>query len=140
MNVDKLAGQLANKHEGLRLFPYLDTVGKLTIGVGHNLTDNGITANQAAMLLYDDIKQVTDLLDRKLPWWKALDEVRQRALANMTFNLMGKILDFHNMLAYLQAKEWDKAAESLLASKFATQVGKRASDLAEMIRTGKDVS
>lgn len=140
MNKDKLAGQLANIYEGTKLFPYTDTVGKLTIGVGHNLTDKGITPNQAGQILSDDIDDTTKFLDARLPWWKSLDEVRQRALANMVFNLMGKILDFHTLLGALQAKDWGLASDSVLNSLFATQVGKRASDIAFMFKTGKDIS
>lgn len=128
---------LIQRHEGLRLKPYTDTVGKLTIGVGHNLTDKGITEGQARIILTDDISDTTNFLNMKLPWWVFLDSVRQMALADMTFDLMGKVLDFHAMLNALQMHQWDAAADALLASLFAKQVGKRAQDLAQMIRTGK---
>lgn len=139
MNRDRLAGDLANHFEGTRLFPYTDTVGKLTIGVGHNLTDKGITPNQAAQLLYDDISDVVNFLNLRTPWWNTLDEVRQRALANMTFDLMGKILSFTGMLGCLQSKDWKGASDNLLSSLFAKQVGKRAVDLAHMFLTGQDI-
>lgn len=139
MNRDRLAGDLANHFEGTRLFPYTDTVGKLTIGVGHNLTDKGITPNQAAQLLYDDITDVVNFLNLRTPWWTGLDEVRQRALANMTFDLMGKILGFTGMLKCLQSKDWKGASDNLLSSLFAKQVGKRAVDLASMFLTGQDI-
>src|SRR4051812_27390106 len=41
VNRDALVNQLIID-EGLKLSPYTDTVGKLTIGVGRNLTDVGI--------------------------------------------------------------------------------------------------
>ena len=51
------------KHEGLRLHPYDDVTGKppetlqgkITIGVGRNLTDVGITRTEALSLLKADI-------------------------------------------------------------------------------------
>ena len=46
---------LISKHEGLRLFPYADTVGKLTIGFGRNLTDIGISRDEADALLTNDL-------------------------------------------------------------------------------------
>lgn len=43
------------RDEGLRLHPYIDSVGKLTIGVGRNLTDMGISQAETEMLLSNDI-------------------------------------------------------------------------------------
>lgn len=139
MNKDKLAGQLTNHYEGTRLKPYVDSVGKLTIGVGRNLTDKGISPNEAAILLDNDLNDTIAFLNTHLPWWTSLNEVRQRALANMTFDLMGKILQFKKMLAALQAGLWSTASTELLTSLFATQTGQRAKDIAQMFLTGEDV-
>lgn len=137
MDLAKLRAQLV-KHEGLRLLPYVDTVGKLTIGVGHNLTDNGLTAMQCMFILDDDVKDTINFLTTHCPWWATLDEVRQRAIADLAFNLKGKLLEFKNMIAAIQAKDWGKASTELLNSKFATQTGTRAADLAAQLLTGKD--
>ncbi|MDP3703688.1 MAG: lysozyme, partial [Candidatus Omnitrophota bacterium] len=73
-------------HEGLRLKPYTDTVGKLTIGVGRNLTDKGITKAEALYLLERDIEEcIADLVT--FPWFGRLDSVRQRVMIDMRFNL-----------------------------------------------------
>ena len=138
MDTQKLITLLV-KHEGLKLFPYVDTVGKLTIGCGHNLTNKGLTTFQVLNILNDDINDVTQFLDWKLPWWRNLDDVRQRALADMTFDLMGKILGFKKFLAALQSKDWEKASSELLDSEFAHQVGNRAIELSTMVRTGIDI-
>lgn len=137
MDRTKLISQLV-KHEGLRLKPYTDTVGKLTIGIGHNLTDNGLTKDQCVAICNDDIDNTVALLESKCPWFKGLDDVRQRAIADMTFNLMEKILDFTGLIAAINVKAWDAAANHILNSKFGQQVGKRAQDLAHMMRTGTD--
>lgn len=137
MDLTKLSNQLI-KHEGLKQFPYKDTVGKLTIGVGHNLDDKGLTVGQIRAILIDDLADTVNFLNFKLPWLKDLDDVRQRAVANMTFDLMGKILEFKHMLAALQAKDWNTAADEVLNSTFAHQTGQRAKDIASMIRTGQD--
>lgn len=136
MNLQKLKDQLI-VHEGLKLKAYTDTVGKITIGVGHNITDLGLTKSQVLGILDDDVANTLKFLDTQ-PWFLALDEVRQRAIADMTFNLMEKILQFHGMIAALNSKDWNAAADHLLGSLFAHQVGKRAEDLAKMIRTGQD--
>lgn len=137
MDLPKLRIQLI-KHEGLVLKPYTDTVGKLTIGVGHNLTDLGLTYQQSMFILDDDIKDTVDWLTRNCPWWAGLDPVRQTAIADMAFNLKGKLLGFKKMIAAVQAKDWGAAAKELLDSDFAKQTGVRAADLAAQILTGKE--
>ena len=123
-------------HEGKRKFPYVDTVGKTTIGIGRNLTDVGVSETTIQQMLDEDVTKTLDFLQGK-SWFTELDDVRQQAVANMTFNLMGKVLDFKKMIAALVAKDWDRAANELLDSTFAYQTGQRAKDLAQMIRTGQ---
>lgn len=137
MDLKKLFNMLI-LHEGLKLKPYTDTVGKLTIGVGHNLTDKGLSQAQVMGILTDDVNETIAFLSKNVPVFMKLDDVRQRALADMAFNLMGKLLDFKRMIAALEAKDWNKAADELLNSDFARQTGQRAKDLAAMIRTGVD--
>ena len=124
-------------HEGVRLFPYVDSVGKITIGVGRNLTDRGITDAEARQLLDADINNA--ILDCTVfPWFPDLDPVRQRAVVDLCFNLgLPRLKTFAKMLAAIERKEWDDAAHELLDSRFAEQVGKRARTLASMLRTGE---
>src|SRR5713101_3726055 len=75
------------KHEGLSLKPYRCPAGKLTIGVGRNLDDRGISEDEAAMLLDNDIRFVWKELSRVLPGFTLLDETRQNVLMDMCFNL-----------------------------------------------------
>ncbi|MDE1145655.1 MAG: glycoside hydrolase family protein [Azospirillaceae bacterium] len=125
------------RDEGVRLKPYTDTVGKLTIGVGRNLTDTGLSAAEVDVLLTNDITAVADGLERSLPWSRALSEARQRALANMAFNMgLPTLLTFHTTLGHLQAGRFDQAADAALASKWASQVGGRAQRVAALIRAG----
>ncbi len=139
MDLTKLTKQLI-LHEGLRLKMYVDSVGKVTIGVGHALKDVGLTHDQVMMILSNDIANTVNFLNAHLAWYVTLDDVRQRALADLTFDLMSRVLDFKKMLTAMQAKDWNVAADELLASKFAQQTGQRAKDLASMIRTGMDPS
>lgn len=129
--IDALKADLV-RDEGLRLKPYRDTVGKLTIGVGRNLDDVGISDAEAGHLLGNDISGVLADLDRALPWWRGLSEARQRALANMCFNLgLTRLQGFKKMLAALEAGDWPAAAREALDSKWARQVGARATRIAE---------
>jgi len=126
-------------HEGERLKPYRCTAGKLTIGVGRNLDDRGITREESAMLLANDIAAEERELLRALPWVATLDEVRQRVLLDMSFN-MGLIglLAFKRTLATIQAGEYQAAATMMLDSKWAKQVGQRAERLSRMMATGME--
>lgn len=123
--------------EGLRLKPYRCPAGKLTIGVGRNLTDKGISKAEAYIMLQNDMDEVEDALDRILPWWRGLSEGRQQALLNMCFNLgINGLLGFRRMLAALQGGDYMAAADEMLASKWAAQVGDRAQRIAKMTREG----
>lgn len=133
-------------HEGIRLKPYRCTAGKLTIGIGRNLEDNGITEEEAGFLFDQDIASVIAGLDKYIPWWRELqnDErlawsPRQKVLLDMGFNLgVAGLLKFKNTLRAVQEERYADAAKGMLASKWAKQVGKRAVRLARMMETGED--
>lgn len=125
------------RDEGLRLKPYRCTAGRLTIGVGRNLDDAGLTAEEADYLLENDIGRAMADLDRALPWWRGLSGARQRALANMCFNLgLSRLLGFRTMLADLAAGDGAGAARAALDSAWARQVGRRADRIAKMLAEG----
>jgi lysozyme len=126
------------RDEGMRLRPYRDSVGKLTIGIGRNLDDVGISEAEAVMLLENDLGSARRGLQTALPWTAELDEVRFGALLNMCFNLgLVGLLKFTHFLASLQAGDWKMASLSMLNSMWAGQVGVRAQRLATQIETGE---
>lgn len=130
--------QQLEQDEGLRLKPYRDSVGKLTIGVGRNLDDIGISESEARYLLDVDINQATERIIDHLPWAKNLDVVRMGVLQNMAFNLgIAGLLQFKNFLLAMETNNFEGAAEHMLDSKWAEQVGPRAHRLAEQVRTGE---
>jgi lysozyme len=125
------------RDEGLRLYPYKDTAGKLTIGVGRNLSDVGISPAEAQMLLANDITAATASLEKEFPWVSGLDEVRHAALVNLTFNMgVGGLAKFPKFLAAVKAGDWCVAHDELINSAYARQVGARADRLALQIQTG----
>lgn len=134
----KLIQQL-RRHEGERLKPYRCTAGKLTIGVGRNLDDRGISAQESAYLLSNDIDMAWNELQTRIPWMAGLNDVRQRVLLDMAFNLgTDGLLKFRNTLATIQAGNYQKAGEMMLDSVWAAQVGMRAQRLSRMMQTGTD--
>ena len=124
-------------HAGERLKPYRCTAGKLTIGVGRNLDDRGITSEESAMLLDNDIRLLEIELFRALPWASALDDVRQRVLLDMAFNLgLPGLLQFKRTLEAIRTGQYQQAATMMLDSLWARQVGQRAERLSRMMATG----
>jgi len=136
MNRQLLRSQL-ERHEGLRLKPYLDTVGKLTVGYGRNLEDVGISRDEADFMLDNDIDQVERQLET-IDEYRDLDPVRQTVIANMAFNLgFAGLMGFKNMWSAIDRRDWDRAAKEMLNSKWARQVGVRAVELSEIMRAGE---
>lgn len=125
-------------HEGLRLKPYRDTLGHWTIGAGRNLDAKGISRIEALIMLDNDIYEAKRDLFEALPWAEQLDEVRQRVLIDMTFNLgIGGLLKFKRMLAAVEAGDYATASLEMLNSRWAAQTGTRATRLARWMRTGE---
>ena len=136
MQINQIISDL-ERDEGVRLKPYLDTVGKTTIGVGRNLTDNGITAAEARVLLQNDLFRVANELDRVAPWWREMSQLRQNALVNMAFNLgLPRLLTFKKMMLALENGNFETAWAEAMGSKWAAQVGERANRIADSFIKG----
>jgi lysozyme len=137
VNRAKLLEQLI-EDEGCELFPYKDSLGKLTIGIGRCIEVKGISRQEALMMADNDIIEVVRRLEG-LAVWGTLNDTRQRVLANMAFNLgFAGLLKFKNMLRALEDGDYETAAEEMLCSRWAGQVKGRAQRLAKMMRTGTD--
>lgn len=123
--------------EGRRNRPYVDSVGKVTIGIGHNLTDKGISDEIVEILFKDDLSEAVNGANT-LPVYQKLDPIRQTAIIDMVFNMgLEKVREFKNTLGYLNRGDFDGAADQMLLSDWAKQVGNRAIELANIIRTGQ---
>ena len=124
--------------EGFKTDVYIDTKGKQTIGVGHNLTDNGLTSTQVMMILQDDIQDAIDNLKSHLDIYSLLDDTRQEVLVNMCFNLgIKNLLSFKRMIYALEIGDYITASKEMLHSKWAGQVGARAMRLSKIMMEGK---
>ena len=135
--VDSLEDQLID-HEGLELKPYHCTADKLTIGVGRNIQDRGITEDEARYLLKNDIKIVEDELLTRQPVVAGLDSVRQRVLVDMGFNLgLPILMKFQNMWTAIEDEDYHEAARQMMDSRWASQVGRRAERLAQAMSSGE---
>ena len=127
------------RHEGLKLKPYRCTAGKLTIGVGRNLDDMGITENEARYLLENDLGRIRLELDDALPWWRALDATRQAVLLDVAFNLgLTRLMGFKKFLHALSHGDNLTAAAELIDSEAARQCPRRYKELAALLQMPVD--
>lgn len=139
---------LLTRHEGSRLVVYDDfngkpvrkgstLIGNPTIGVGRNLSGRGISSSEQALLLDNDIAECEAVLSKQ-PWWGKLNEPRQAAAIDLAFMGWGSFQKFVNLFAAITIENWDLAAQEVLDSKWATDVGPiRSGDIARMMRTGE---
>ncbi len=126
-----------SRDEGRRNRPYIDTVGKLTVGVGRNISDVPFSDDEIDLMLANDVKRVQDALGQ-FQWYAMLDTIRQAAIANMAFNLgVAGLLHFPHLIAQLSVQDWTAAADEMADSLWAKQVGARALRLEQQIRTGE---
>ena len=138
MDLDRLISQL-KVHEGVRDKVYLDTEGIETIGVGRNLKDKGLSEDEIDYLLQNDISEFKSGVQDTWSWWDNLDDVRQRVVVDMAFNMgLGGLSKFKKTLGHIESGEYEEAASEMLNSRWAEQVGRRANALSEMMRTGED--
>lgn len=128
--------RLLIRHESIRQKPYRDTVGKFTIGCGRNLDDKGLSKDEIMLLLNNDIFDAIEDAKRCVSVYDELSEVRKMVLIDMAFNLgKSRFMGFVRFLNAIHKGDWDEAAEEMLSSKWAIQVGYRAIELALMMRT-----
>lgn len=127
-------------HEGLELKPYKCSAGRLTIGVGRNLTDKGITTAEAMYLLGNDISEsVLDLQDIFEGGFYRLPEIVQRTLIDMRFNLGSKgFRGFRKLIAAINLGNFNLAAREMEGSNWYNQVGGRSKTLVKMMRKAEE--
>lgn len=123
--------------EAVRVKPYRDTVGKLTIGVGRNLDDVGLRSDEVEYLLDNDITAAEATARALFPTFEQLSDNRKAVVVNMSFNLgQTRLAGFVKLRQRVEAEDFEGAAREMLNSGWASQVGNRAVRLANMMRSG----
>ncbi|MBQ3035096.1 MAG: glycoside hydrolase family protein [Alphaproteobacteria bacterium] len=126
------------EEEGMKLKPYRCPAGKLTIGVGRNLEDKGLSNEEALFLLQNDIIEAVKELKKAFLFFDSLNETRQIVLIDMCFNLgINGLKKFKKMIKALENKDFSLASKEMLSSCWAKQVGARARSLALLMETGE---
>jgi lysozyme len=136
MNYQKTIDQL-KIHEGFRSNPYECTGGKTTIGYGRNLDDVGISEKEAEELLLNDLARCERRLS-DTSFYNQLNDARKAVLLNMVFNLgFAGFMTFKRMIKAIVERDYETASSEMLDSEWARQVGNRAVELSEQMRTGE---
>ena len=136
-NYEKMA-KIIRRREGLCFQPYRCPAGKLTIGYGHNLDARGISLEAAELLLRQDIQIAYKQVKNTFPWWAKLTDARFFVLVDLVYNMgLSDVCGFKKMLAALEDGNYETAASELLDSRYARQLGQRAHENAEMLKSGE---
>lgn len=144
MNPEKIKQQLIID-EGYRGAVYRDTLGLLTVGIGHLV----LPSDNLAYGQYVDKKRIMDMFEHDLlhaeigcraivkDFDTLCDDV-QGVLVNMCFNLGAQGLkEFKKFLAAVGNRDFPKAAEEMKNSVWYTQVGARAKRLYNIMMEAK---
>ncbi len=111
--------------------------GKLTIGIGRNLDDVGISENEAIGLMTNDITKATLSLERNFSWFKKLNTPRRIVVLSMAFNLgIVGLTQFKKMIKCIESGDFLSASKEMLNSAWALQVKDRALQLSEIMKKG----
>ena len=132
--------EMLKLHEGVETYAYKCSENKTTIGVGRNVDKAGglgLSDDEVDYLLQNDIDRVILELDSEYDWFSDLDDVRQDAMIDISFNLgQTRLRAFKKALSAMSEGDWDEAADQFMDSRWSEQVGIRAKNLTEMIRIG----
>ncbi|SFB73949.1 lysozyme [Polaromonas sp. OV174] len=128
------------RDEGEKLSVYQDHLGYWTVGVGRLLDarkGGGITPEESAYLLSNDIDKRQAEVLRRAPWMANLDPARFGVLLNMAFQMgVDGLLGFKNTLAMVRSGDFAGAAAGMLQSLWAKQTPERAERLSRQMKTG----
>ncbi len=132
--------EMLRRHEGVRDKVYLCSAGYETIGVGRNISEDGLglSEDEIDYLLNNDIKRVREELTEEYYWFAGLNDARQDAMIDLSFNLgQTRLRGFVKALEAMSREEFENAADEFMDSKWSEQVGDRAVEVTEIIRTGE---
>jgi lysozyme len=120
--------------EGFKSKPYKDTVGVWTIG--HGLTY--LTPDESAQVVCNRLHSAyLPACIRLFAGYEELTQARQSVILNMCFNLgEPRLKKFVQMRRHIRAGDYNRAADEMLDSTWARQVGHRAIRLAREMRLG----
>ena len=144
MNIDKLREEIA-ADEGEVHEIYLDHLGLPTFGIGHLVRDDDpesglpvgtpVDNDRVVEAFESDIETVLSDCNKLYPDFDDLPEEAQRVIANMMFNMgRPRLSQFKGMKAGVDTRDWNRAADEMVDSRWYRQVTNRADRLVKRIR------
>tara|TARA_B000000477_G_scaffold40657_1_gene34594 strand:+ start:214 stop:657 length:444 start_codon:yes stop_codon:yes gene_type:complete len=145
MNIEALREQL-KIDEGVKYEIYKDHLGYPTFGIGHLITENDpehgkpdgtkISEDRVNEIFETDVAKFVSEAKILFPDLDDLPDVAQQVIVNMAFNMgRPRLSKFKNFIAGVNDRDWTRAAEEMMDSRWATQVGDRAIRLRNQILT-----
>lgn len=128
------------KHEGERLQMYADSKGILTIGIGHNLEERGISPAVCALMFQEDIAESIEDAETAFPWYRDLNEPRQAVIVDLIFNMgLPRFLGFKKTIRFIENELYHSASEELKDSKWCREDvhHSRSDRLSKQLMTGE---
>lgn len=134
MDLERLRKRLIVE-EGCELLPYRCTSDKLSIGVGRNLDERGISHDTAMQMLDEDIEICVGELKQNLSFFDQLPDEIQEMLCDLAFNMgVPRLMTFVKTLKLLKEGDYAAAADELLESRYASTLPARAGRNADILR------
>ena len=145
MNIEALREQL-KIDEGVKYEIYKDHLGYPTFGIGHLITENDpehgepdgkeISEDRVNEVFATDVAKFVSESKILFPDLDELPDVAQQVIVNMAFNMgRPRLSKFKNFIAGVNDRDWTRAAEEMMDSRWANQVGDRATRLRNRILT-----
>ena len=145
MNIEALREQL-KVDEGVKYEIYKDHLGYPTFGIGHLITEDDpehgepdgteISEDRVNEVFETDVAKFVSEAKILFPDLDDLPEVAQQVIVNMAFNMgRPRLSKFKNFIAGVNDRDWVRAAEEMMDSRWADQVGARAVRLRNLILT-----
>jgi len=144
MDIDKLREEI-EYDEGNVEEIYLDHLGLPTFGIGHLVTESDpehglpvgtpVDNSRCVEAFNQDIETVVSDCHQLYSDFDDLPEEAQRIIANMMFNMgRPRLSKFKGMKAGVDSRDWNKAADEMVDSRWYKQVTNRADRLVERMR------
>lgn len=115
------------EHEGFSQLVYDCPAGYSTVAYGRNLDTKGISKEEGEYLLKNDIAAAEQEIAKMIKDFDSLPDKAKLVLVDLTFNMgLNGVMKFQNMLDAIDARDWQKASDELLDSRYAAQTKRRA--------------
>ncbi len=144
MNINQLREEL-ERDEGVKYEIYNDHLGYATFGVGHLVIESDpeygmdigtpISESRVIEAFEQDVQIVLGDCEKLYNDFDQLPEEAQLIIANMMFNMgLTRLSKFRGMKNGVDARDWERAADEMVDSRWYNQVTRRADRLVVRMR------